>query len=139
MKNLFLDTKVILDFLADREPFAKHAAIIFDQAEKGNINIYVSAISFNNLYFILRKVSTHKKAMHLLSLLNDLVSVVEVDQEILAEAISSEFKDFEDAIQDACAARVKKLDALITRNLKDFKKSKVATLSPKAAAVLLIS
>lgn len=139
MKNLFLDTNVILDFLANREPFAGHSAIIFDQAEKGNINIYVSAISFNNLYYILRKVSTHKKAIRLISILNDLVSVVEVNQDILNEAISSEFKDFEDAIQDACAAKVKKLDALITRNLKDFNKSKVSTLSPKAVAAFLIS
>ncbi len=139
MKKLFLDTNVILDFLGNRGPFAEHAAIIFDQAEKGNLSIYVSALSFSNLYYILRKATNHKKAIQLVTNLNDLVSVVEVDQHIIDEAIASEFKDFEDAIQDSCAAKIKKLDALITRNLKDFKKSKVSILSPKAAAAFLIS
>jgi len=55
MKNIFLDTNVLIDFLANREPFAIHAAIIFDQAEKGNVNLYVSAISFNNIYYILSR------------------------------------------------------------------------------------
>ncbi len=139
MKKLFLDTNVILDFLGNREPFAEHAAIIFDQAEKGNMSIYVSALSFSNLYYILRKATNHKKAMQLLNNLNDLVTIVEVDQQITDQAMASEFRDFEDAIQDSCAAKVKKLDALVTRNLKDFKKSKVSTLSPKATAAFILS
>jgi predicted nucleic acid-binding protein len=139
MRKLFLDTNVILDFLGNRKPFAEHAAIIFDQAEKGKLSIYVSALSFSNLYYILHKATNHKKAMLLITTLNDLVNVVKVDQQIIDEAINSGFKDFEDAIQDSCAAKIKQLDALITRNLKDFKNSKVSTLSPKAAAAFILS
>lgn len=32
MKRLFLDTNVIIDFLADRKPFSDAAAILFDAA-----------------------------------------------------------------------------------------------------------
>lgn len=139
MHDLFLDTNVILDFLADRQPHSEHAAVLFDMAEKNLIQIHVSAISFNNLYYILRKATTHKKAIGLISLLNDLVSVVEMDQAVLDQALASEFKDFEDAIQHSCAMKVKKIDAIITRNQKDFKLSQISILSPKAAAALLMS
>jgi predicted nucleic acid-binding protein len=50
MKHLFLDTNVIIDVLADRKPFSESAAILFDYAEKGKINIYISALSYSNIY-----------------------------------------------------------------------------------------
>ncbi|MBL4705181.1 MAG: PIN domain-containing protein [Flavobacteriales bacterium] len=139
MKNIFLDTNVLIDFLANREPFAIHAAIIFDQAEKGNVNLYVSAISFNNIYYILRRVCSHKKTIDLIKTLNELVDVVALDQKIIDEALAANFKDFEDAIQDSCVMKIKKLDALVTRNAKDFKNSTLPILSPKAAAAILIA
>jgi predicted nucleic acid-binding protein len=60
MKHFFLDTNVIIDLLIDREPSSEPVAQLFEYAEKGKITLYVSALSYSNIYYILRKTCTHK-------------------------------------------------------------------------------
>ena len=87
MKQVFIDTNVIIDFLANRSPFSEHAATLFQLAKDKRINIYVSAISFNNTYYILRKVSSHKKALSLISEIEEYVEIQETNRDILRKAI----------------------------------------------------
>ncbi len=138
MKQIFIDTNVIIDFLADRNPFSEYAAILFQLAKENKIKIYVSVISFNNTYYILRKVTTHKKALNLISEIEEYVEIQETNRTILRKAIKSDFKDFEDAIQYFSAAQLGKIDFIITRDLKDFKKSELPVLSPETAVKLLM-
>ena len=60
MKNLLVDTNVIIDVLADRKPFSEAASEIFDHAERGTIKLYISALSYFNIYYVLRKTNAHK-------------------------------------------------------------------------------
>ncbi len=60
MKRVFLDTTVLLDFLADRKPFSDAAAHLFAAAGQQKIKIHGSALSFSNLYYILRQSLSHK-------------------------------------------------------------------------------
>ncbi len=138
MKHIFLDTNVIIDFLADRKHFAEYAAILFQLAKENKIKIYISAISFNNTYYILRKVTTHKKALNLISELDDLVEFQETNRTIIRKALKSDFNDFEDAIQYYSAAEIGNIDIITTRDLNDFKKSEIPVLSPETTVKLLM-
>lgn len=138
MKHIFIDTNVIIDFLADRSPYSDYAAMLFQLAKENKIKIYISAISFNNTYYILRKVTSHKKALDLLSEIDEYVGVQDTNREIIRKAMKSNFKDFEDAIQYYSAIGIGSIDILTTRDLKDFKKSEIPVLSPETTVKLLL-
>ena len=82
MKNLFLDTNVIIDLIADRKPFSDTASLIFDLAENKYINLFISALSYSNIYYIIRKNCSHKE---MLMILQDL-ETMDVTQKIIFNA-----------------------------------------------------
>ena len=135
---IFVDTGVWIDFLADRNPFSEYAAILFQLAKENKIKIYVSAISFNNTYYILRKVTSNNKALSLISEIEEYVGIQETNRTILRKAIKSDFNDFEDAIQYFSAIQIGTIDIITTRDLKDFKRSELPVLSPETTVKLLM-
>jgi predicted nucleic acid-binding protein len=137
MRAFFIDTNVLLDFLADRKPFSDQAEIIFEYQQKKKIKIFVSAISFNNLYYIISKIDGHKAAITLLDELVELVIILPLDRAIIQQALKSSFADFEDAIQNFTALHAKNIEGIVTRNVKDFRKSDLAILSPELAIKLI--
>ena len=139
MKNIFIDTNVIIDFLADRKPFSDYAAILFQLAKDKKINIYIAAISVSNTYYILRQVTSHTRALKLISELEEYVKIQETNTIILKKAMKSDFNDFEDAIQYYSAKQLNKIDIFTTRNLKDFKKSEIPVLSPETTTKLILT
>jgi len=138
MKQVFIDTNVIIDFLGDREPFSEYAAILFQLAKENKIKIFVSAISFNNTYYILRKVTSNKRALSLISEIEGYVGIQETNRNIIQKALKSDFKDFEDAIQYFSAVQLGDIDIITTRDIKDFKKSELPVLSPETTVKLLM-
>lgn len=64
--KVFLDTDVVLDHLADRQPFAEYAHRLFALAETGELTVCVSSLSFSNLYYLLRKLHGHANTLTLL-------------------------------------------------------------------------
>ena len=124
--------------LADRGPFSEYAAILFQLAKEKKIKIYISAVSFNNTYYILRKVTSHKKALSLISKIEDYVGIQKTNRKILRKAIKSNFNDFEDAIQYYSAIELGAIDIITTRDLKGFKKSELPVLSPETTVKLLL-
>ena len=138
MRQIFIDTNVVIDFLADRGPFSEYAAILFQLAKEKKIKIFISAVSFNNIYYILRKVTSHNKALSLISEIDDYVGIQETNRKILRKAIKSGFNDFEDAIQYYSAIELGAIDIITTRVLKGFKKSELPVLSPETTVKLLL-
>lgn len=130
MKNFFLDTNVIIDVLANRQPFSESSAKLFDLAEKGRIVLMISALSYSNIYYIIKKTCTHREMISLLKDLEHLTETLDVTKEIISKSLTTEFKDFEDAIQYNTALSNKKVEAIITRNVKDYKGSKLTVLTP---------
>jgi predicted nucleic acid-binding protein len=128
--KIFLDTDVALDHLADRQPFAEYAHRLFALAEKGEITLCLSALSFSNLYYILRKLVGHGEALALLGKLKQLVRVSAVGEAEIQSALANSFKDFEDAIQHFTAKAEGDVSAIITRNKADYAGSKIPVLSP---------
>jgi predicted nucleic acid-binding protein len=136
MKHLFVDTNVLIDFLANRKPFAEAAGILFTLSLDHKAKIYCSTISFNNIYYILRKSHAHKPTITLLKELSGITEIVTVGKNIIDQSLNSDFRDFEDAIQYYCALSLSNLDGIVTRNTKDFSKSQLPVLSPTEALAL---
>ena len=128
--NIFVDTNVLLDVLGRREPFYAAAAEVWSMAERGEVSGYVSAISFNNIYYIVRKAESKSKANKALVMLRDIFRVVAPDTQIINQAIDATIDDFEDAIQFHSAIRAKAAH-LLTRNPDDFPKSNLSILTPE--------
>ncbi|MFZ2654297.1 MAG: PIN domain-containing protein [Victivallales bacterium] len=129
MKKIFLDTNVLLDVFAKREPFYNDAAQLWSLAENGKINASISAISFNNVYYIIRKAKGSDVADFSLRCLRDEFNVVDLTSQILNQAIDSKMRDFEDAIQYFSAGRAD-ADFLITRNPEHFPRNDITVMTP---------
>lgn len=134
---LLIDTNVLIDFLADRQPFSISAGRLFTLSLNKKIKIFISAISYNNIYYILKQNSTHKETIKILTELSAMTEVIDLTMNILTNALKSEFKDFEDAIQYYSALTNAEIDKIITRNTKDFKLSEIAVMTPDEVLSIL--
>lgn len=123
--KVFVDSDIVLDLLAKREPFYQPAAALFSKAEKGEVEIYLSPLIFSNLFYILRKMTTRPKAGETLKKLRSLIHILPIDDKIIDQALHSEFPDLEDAIQYFTALE-NNIPILITRNKRDYKLSAIS-------------
>ena len=139
MKSIFLDTNVLIDFFADRKPFSIDAARLFDYSLKKKITIYISAVSYTNIYYIIRQSLSHAETIKMLTEISEWTNVIDLTKDIINKSLTSDFKDFEDAIQYHCAKSINKIDLIVTRDTKDFKISSLPILSPKEAVALIES
>lgn len=130
MKHYFVDTNVVIDMLANREGFADAASELFDSAGRGEICVSICALSYSTIYYILKKYSGREIALQCLKDLSEYVSVLPVDESVIREALSSGFPDYEDAIQYYSARQDSSVDAIVTRNVKDFALSELPVLLP---------
>lgn len=132
MYKVFVDTDVIMDFITKREPFNNEAAQLFNLADTRQIELYVSSLCLNNIYYLLRKIIGHKKTIETLQKLIDIADVLLVDKKVVLSALNSKFNDFEDAIQHFSAVENGNIDVIVTRNLKDYKQSKIPVMTAKS-------
>jgi predicted nucleic acid-binding protein len=126
--NLFVDSDIILDLLAKREPNYIHAANLFTLIDHKEVNAFTSPIVFANLHYILRKLTSNATALKSLRKLKTLINILPVDEKVIEQLLNSEFTDFEDAIQYFTAVN-NKINIIITRNKTDYKKSKISVLT----------
>jgi predicted nucleic acid-binding protein len=127
--KLFLDTNVVLDVLANREPFADEAAVVLSLIERGEAKGFVAAHTVTTLHYLLQRAVGGRKARRALADVLKLVEVVAVDHDRLLQALGMNWKDFEDAVQAACAQKAD-VDYLVTRNPADFAKAYVDVVTP---------
>ncbi len=123
MKNLFIDTNIVIDLLAHREPFYDESANLFSLADKKFIKLSISSLTVANTSYILLGQTNSKKAKEILRKLRLIVEVLPLDDKIIGLALNDDsFSDFEDGLQYYTAIENDQ-DFIITRNLKDFKAS----------------
>jgi predicted nucleic acid-binding protein len=129
--KLFVDTNVILDLLAKREPFYHSAAKLFSLADKKEVSLSVSSLTFANTNYVLTKLKSADKSREILRRFRVLVKVISLDEKIIDLALNdSAFKDFEDGLQYYTAIE-SGIDIIITRDLKGFKESIIPVMSPE--------
>jgi len=135
MTKVFVDTDVCIDLLSGRKPFNKTAEILFSLADNKKVKIYVSSLSFSNIDYVLRSQYSSTHSRQLIGKFKTLVSVLAIDSNTIDLAITSDFNDFEDALQYSCAIE-NNLTTIITRNVKDYKKASIAILTPETFIAL---
>lgn len=131
MDHVLIDTDVLLDFFFDREPYAEFAAEILNRCEEKKINGFTTPVIICNVYYLLSKTAKHQLIVEKIKQLLNIIEITEMDKEVVLDALNSEFKDFEDALQNFSAVQNGKINIILTRNIKDFKKSGLAVLTPE--------
>jgi predicted nucleic acid-binding protein len=128
--RVLIDTNVLLDFFGQREPFQIPALKIVALAEKKQFQALVAAISFNNVYYILRKAAGRKNALEALRIMHALFETVPLNGATIQQALDSDIVDFEDALQYYSAVR-SRAKCLITRDPRHYPQDGPAILSPE--------
>ena len=128
MIELFVDSDIILDLLAQREPHYIHAARLFTLIDQNEVVAYTSPLIFANLHYLLKKQSSNLLALKNLRKLKTLINILSIDEKVIEQSLNSEFNDFEDAIQYFTAVN-NGITFIITRNKIDYKRSKIDVLT----------
>ena len=130
MKRVFVDTNIIVDLIADRQPFSKFAIEIFEKAERNEVQLFTSSHSIATTHYLLKKYLEEKKLRDVIYNVLEYIQIIAIDQDIIKKGLKSKHKDFEDALQMLCAYNIEKLDYIVTRNIKDFKNSEIPAFPP---------
>ncbi len=131
MSRLLIDTNIIIDLLSKRDKFYDEAADLFSRADKKELQLTISSLTFANTNYILSKLKSAKEAREILRKFKVLVELLSLDDKITELALSDDnFPDFEDGLQYYSAIE-NQIDVIITRNKKDFKNSKIPVLTAK--------
>lgn len=135
MKILF-DTNIVLDVLMDRLPYSDAAVELFSKVENGSINGCLCGTTITTVFYLTAKAVGAAKAKEEIKKLLGMFEVAPVNRHVLESALLLDFNDFEDAVIHEAASNLG-VDAIVTRNLKDFKKSRVAVYSSQEMAKIL--
>lgn len=127
--KLLIDANILLDVLQNREPHVQASSVVWKLCETEKAKGYVSALTFANLVYIMRKELDPKKIEETLKALSLIFEFADFNVSDLTHAAELEWDDFEDAVQSVTAERVH-ADYIITRNVRDFAKSKVVAFTP---------
>lgn len=127
--RILIDTNIILDYVLERQPFHAEAEEIVLRVAKQDFAGYVSSITPINVYYTGRKLKGKDHTIKAVRRLLRLFEVCAADKRVLQRAFTANFNDYEDAVQHECAI-AENLDAIVTRNTKDYKNSAVQVYSP---------
>ena len=128
--KVFIDTNVMLDLLGEREPYYNDIAKIATLADKGEIAMIASSLSYATVFYLLSKNESAIKVKEKLRNFKIISEIAQLDDLVIEKGLNSNFTDFEDALQYNCALQ-SECDILITRNQKDFKNSSIPVMSAK--------
>jgi len=127
--RLFIDTNAILDLALDRTEFVKDAESLFFLKDQEKIDIYISSLTLSTVAYFAdkQKLDSFSVVRKFLNWVN----VIDLETIFFKQVLESDFLDFEDRLQYFSAARIIGIQAIITRNEKDFKHSKIPVISPQ--------
>ncbi len=129
MKKILIDTNIVLDLALERVGFVEGALELLRFSARNKTKLCVTASSVTDIYYVLRKQKGHESAIGLLKKFFQFSKVLGVDEEIISEALNTEMKDFEDAVQSETAI-YNDINIIITRDKKDYQNSGLNVYSP---------
>lgn len=129
--KLMIDTNILLDVLQQRAPYDEASTRVWKTCELEIADGWISAMSFPDIVYILRKELTPEKTAMVYGILALLFRIAELNASDLEQAALMHWNDFEDAVQAVTASRLH-CDAIITRNVKDYRNSPVPAMTPEA-------
>lgn len=129
MSKILIDTNIVIDLLAKREPFYKSAAQLFSLADKQKLELSISSLTFANTNYVLSRLKSTQETREILRRFRVLIKVLQLNDKLIDLALNdTHFKDFEDGLQYYTAIENEQ-DIIITRDLKDFKESKIPVMT----------
>lgn len=128
MEKVLVETNIVIDLLAKREPFYIDAQNLFTLADKKEVELQISALTFANAFYSISKHHKSVDARKFLLQFKVLVTVLSLEDKLIDLALASDFEDFEDGLQYAIAMN-NQSEIIITRNKKDFKNSKIPVMT----------
>lgn len=131
MEKILIDTDVLLDFFFDRTPFADFAEQILNLCAKKEIEGFTTPVIIANVYYLLKKTAKHEVVVEKIKQLLIFIEITEMNKNVVLNALKSKFKDFEDSLQNFSAIENGEISTIITRNIKDYKNSELAVLTPE--------
>lgn len=136
--KILLDTNIVLDLLMDRMPFSDAAVELFSKVEDGTITGFLCGTTITTVYYLASKAVGAPRAREEIQKLMNIFEVAPVNRHVLESALVADFNDFEDAVIHEAACHVG-AEAIVTRNQKDFKKSRISVYSSEEMAKILAS
>jgi predicted nucleic acid-binding protein len=127
-KHLFLDSDVLLDWLLNERPFSLFTEGLLAESRIQNLKVSTSVLIIANINFILGKKTNSSTAKKGIQTLVNALNILPFESDMIQLALNSNFGDFEDSIQYNIAERYN-CDAIITRNIKDYKHSTIPVLT----------
>ena len=126
MKRILIDTDVIMDFFFDRAPYWDDAEEILSLFESRETKGHITSLIICNVHYQLQQTSMIEKLLQLLTI----TEVLSTDKNVIPIAMNSKFRDFKDALQNYSAERDGQIDLILKRNIKGFKNSSLAIMTP---------
>ena len=84
--KLFLDSDVVIDFFTDRDPHVNAASELFELNNQGSVKLYLSAVSINNIYYIVRRFLGTPKTLEVIEALVEMTEKSEIAEDIIAKS-----------------------------------------------------
>ena len=134
--NLFIDTNIIIDLLADRKPFSNSAYLLFKNAKSENWDLSTSSNSIITTFYILEKQIGAKKAKSAIETILKRIEIQDINKQELKIALKSKTEDLEDASQIEGANKISNINFIITRDKKGFKHSPIEVMNPDELLLL---
>ena len=129
--RIYLDTCVIIDYFANRKPFVEDVEKILSLVADNKVYAYTTASSITDIHYVIKKylkdeIKTRRSLIDLLSL----VEVLDTLAYNIKTVFDSPIMDLEDALIEEIAYQTK-IEYIVTRNVNDFKNSRVKIITPK--------
>ncbi|MEO7976279.1 PIN domain-containing protein [Flavobacterium sp.] len=130
MKNVFIDTNILMDIFANRQPFVHNSLKIYTLGVDKKIKLFSTSNTVITLHYLLKRLIAEEKIRMALDEITQNIEIIPIDVNIIKKSLKSNHKDFEDAIQITAAQSIHNMDCIVTRDLKDFKFSEINVFTP---------
>lgn len=105
MRRALFDSDVLLDVLAQQQPFLSASAQALNTVTQPQVQGYVSGHAVTNIFYILRRQIGNEAAREEISRLLQHLQIASVTDEVIRAALQSSLTDFEDAVTSEAARR----------------------------------
>ncbi|GGH23189.1 PIN domain-containing protein [Mucilaginibacter phyllosphaerae] len=123
-KVLFIDSDILLDTILIRQPHFNYSAEVVKLADNNAYTLCASVHSLLNIHYATKRAFNEALARQAILVLTERLNIIKEDAALIKQAAGSDFSDFEDAVQ-YYAAKSAGADAIITRNIKDYKQATI--------------
>ena len=137
MRRALFDSDVLLDVIAQRQPFFIASAQALNIATQPQVQGYVSGHAMTNIFYILRRQIGNEAARESLSRLLQHLQVASVTEKVIRAALHSPITDFEDAVTSE-AANAAGVEMIVTRNKPDFTASSIPAVLPREFLAMIV-